>query len=270
VLRPWRAGPTAEAVARGLAAPFAYVGARSLLLIQALLAALRRPFRGGLIIQQMQFVGVESLPIVCLVGLFSGAVASESTLAALAIFRQQNAVGGLVGVSLAKELAPIFAALMMSARSGAGMAAELGSMRLSEQVDALVSFGIDPVGYLIVPRIVACLVMTPVMTMMFNATGLLGAYVVAIYLDHVDPGGALQTFRFYTDPVDYLQGAIKAVVFGLAFSLVACYQGYSVRGGARELGRATTRAVVEGAVSILVLDYFLTDLMLVIWPPMAY
>jgi phospholipid/cholesterol/gamma-HCH transport system permease protein len=254
-------------IGRSLAAPFVYVGTRALLLIQAFAAAFRRPFRVGLIVQQMQFVGVESLPIVCLVGLFSGAVASESTLAALAMFRQQNAVGGLVGVSLARELAPIFAALMLSARSGAGMAAELGSMRLTEQVDALVSFGIDPVQYLVLPRIIACLVMTPIMTMAFNIVGLFGAYVVAIYLNHVDPGGALQTFRFYTDPVDYLQGAIKAVVFGGAFSLVACYQGYNVRGGARELGRATTRAVVEGAVGILVLDYFLTDLMLVIWPP---
>jgi phospholipid/cholesterol/gamma-HCH transport system permease protein len=211
---------------------------------------------------------VQSLPIVGLVGLFSGAVAAESTLAALSIFRQENAVGGLVGVSLARELAPIFASLMLSARSGAGMAAELGSMRMSEQIDALVTFGINPVQYLVLPRILACVVMTPVMTMVFNIVGLFGAYVVAIGLRHVDPGNALATFRFYTDPIDYVQGAIKAVVFGLAFSLVACYQGYNVRGGARELGRATTSAVVEGAVAILVLDYFLTDLMLVIWPPM--
>ena len=91
-----------------------------------------------------------------------------------------------------------------------------------------------------------------------------------MHLRHVDPGGVLHSFRYYTDPIDYLQGAIKAVAFGIAFTLVACYQGFNVRGGARELGRATTNAVVEGAVAILVLDYFLTDLMLVIWPPQAH
>jgi phospholipid/cholesterol/gamma-HCH transport system permease protein len=105
--------------------------------------------------------------------------------------------------------------------------------------------------------------------MVFNFVGLVGAYVVAIDLKGVDPGGALHSFSYYTDPIDYLMGALKAVTFGLAYSLVACYQGLNVRGGARELGRATTRAVVEGAVSILILDYFLTDLFLVIWPSRA-
>jgi len=267
--RPWTVRPAAESLGKALAAPFAYFGSRALLLFETLAGLFHRPFRFGLAVQQMQYVGVQSLPIVGLVGLFSGAVAAESTLAALSMFRQENAVGGLVGVSLARELGPIFASLMLSARSGAGMAAELGSMRMSEQIDALVTFGINPVQYLILPRILACIVMTPVMTMVFNVVGLFGAYVVAIVLRHVDPGGAMATFRYYTDPIDFIQGMIKAVVFGLAFSLVACYQGYNVRGGARELGRATTAAVVEGAVAILVLDYFLTDLMLVIWPPMA-
>jgi phospholipid/cholesterol/gamma-HCH transport system permease protein len=147
------------------------------------------------------------------------------------------------------------------------MAAEIGSMKLTEQIDALVTFGVDPVQYLVMPRMIASLIMTPVMTMVFNIVGVAGAYFVAIHLQHVDPGGAIHSFKFYTDPVDYTIGAIKAMAFGVAFSLVACYQGLNVRGGAKELGRATTQAVVEGAVSILVLDYFLTDLLLVVWPP---
>jgi len=183
------------------------------------------------------------------------------------MFRQEASVGGLVGISLARELAPVFTALMLSARAGAGMAAELGSMRITEQIDALVSFGAEPSQHLIMPRLVAGVIMTPIMTMLFNVVGLVGAYLVAVHLRHVDPGGVLNSFRYYTDPMDYLQGAVKSVAFGLAFTLVACYQGFNVRGGARELGRATTNAVVEGAVAILVLDYFLTDLMLVIWPP---
>jgi phospholipid/cholesterol/gamma-HCH transport system permease protein len=249
--------------------PFAYAGTRATLLWRATRSVFRPPPRGNLILRQMQFVGVASLPIVLIVGLFSGGVAAESTLAALAAFRQENNVGGLVGVSLARELAPVFTALMLSARAGAGIAAELGSMRISEQVDALVAFNVDPDQYLVMPRILASLVMTPVMTMVFNLVALWGAYLVAIDLKGVDPGAALASFRYYTDPLDYTQGTIKAAVFGVAFSLAACQQGLGVRGGARELGQATTRAVVEGAVSILILDYFLTDLMLIWWPPMS-
>jgi phospholipid/cholesterol/gamma-HCH transport system permease protein len=249
-------------------APFIYVGSRALFLLRVGFVW-RHPFHGALLVRQLQFVGFESLPIVALVGLFSGAVAAESALSALKLFRQEIVVGGLVGISLARELAPVFTALMLSARAGAGMAAELGSMRISEQIDALVSFGADPVQHLVMPRVLASLLMTPIMPLVFNVVGLAGAYFVAVHLRRVDPGGVLQSFHYYTDPLDYLEGMIKATTFGVAFSLVSCYQGFNVRGGARELGRATTNAVVEGAVAILVLDYFLTDLMLVIWPSRA-
>ena len=254
------------AILTALIAPFVYLGTRTLFLLRTA-AVWRHRFHGTLLARQLQFVGFESIPIVALVGFFSGGVAAESSLAALKMFRQEVTVGGIVGVSLARELAPVFTALMLSARAGAGMAAEIGSMRITEQIDALVSFGAEPTQHLIAPRVLAGMLMTPVMTMVFNVVGLVGAYLVAVHLRHVDPGGVLHSFRFYTDPLDYLEGAIKGVTFGIAFTLVACYQGFNVRGGARELGRATTNAVVEGAVAILVLDYFLTDLMLVIWPP---
>ncbi len=256
----------ASIILTALLAPFTYVGTRSLFLLRAA-EVWRHRFHGGLLARQLQFVGFESIPIVVLVGFFSGGVAAESSLAALKMFRQEVSVGGIVGVSLARELAPVFTALMLSARAGAGMAAEIGSMRITEQIDALLSFGAEPTQHLIMPRVLAGMLMTPIMTMVFNVVGLFGAYLVAVHLRQVDPGGVLHTFRFYTDPLDYLEGAIKAVAFGIAFTLVACYQGFNVRGGARELGRATTNAVVEGAVAILVLDYFLTDVMLVIWPP---
>ncbi len=264
---PWIAR-SPGVILRALVAPFAYVGARVLFLLRAA-AVWRHRFHGTLLARQLQFVGFESIPIVALVGFFSGGVAAESSLAALKMFRQEVSVGGIVGVSLARELAPVFTALMLSARTGAGMAAEIGSMRISEQIDALVTFGAEPSQHLVAPRVLAGLLMTPIMTMVFNVVGLFGAYLVAVHLRHIDPGGVLHTFRFYTDPLDYLEGAIKATAFGVAFTLVACYQGFNVRGGARELGRATTNAVVEGAVAILVLDYFLTDVMLVIWPPRA-
>jgi phospholipid/cholesterol/gamma-HCH transport system permease protein len=250
--------------------PLAWLGSRGSLLSQALSGAFGRPWRGRLIIREMQFIGVASLPLIVMVGLFSGGVAAESTLAALKAFRQETNVGGLVGVSMAMELAPVFTGLMLAARGGAGMAAELGSMRISEQVDALVTFNIDPVQYLVTPRIVASLIMSPIMTMVFNIVGLGGAYFVAVKLNNIDPGAVLASFHYYTDPTDYLQGTIKAVVFGVSFSVLACHEGLGVRGGAREVGKATTNAVVAGAASILVLDYFLTDALLLIWPPIPH
>ena len=150
---------------------------------------------------------------------------------------------------------------MITARAGSGMATELGSMRVSEQIDALTTFAVNPVQYLVTPRIVASIVMLPIMTMVFNFVGLVGLYVIAVVVEHVDFGQLTALYRFWTDPIDYVKGLIKAGIFGFCLSLAACYQGFFVRGGAKEVGRATTRAVVVGSVSILVLDYFLIKIL---------
>lgn len=227
----------------------------------------RRPFRLRLFLEQMEFVGVGSLPIILLVGFFAGAVSALQAMYALQMFQQERWVGYGVGVSLARELAPVFTSLMITARAGSAMATELGSMRITEQIDALTTFAVNPVQYLVTPRIVAAIIMVPVMTMVFNVIGLLGAYVVAIEGFNVDFGQASGLYRYWIDPRDYYMGLIKAVVFGLALALAACFQGFNVRGGAKEVGRATTRAVVTSSVSILVLDYFLIELLNLIWPP---
>jgi phospholipid/cholesterol/gamma-HCH transport system permease protein len=227
---------------------------------------LRRPFRPRLFFEQMEFVGVGSLPIVMLVGLFTGAVSALQAILALVRFQQERWVGAAVGVSLARELAPVFTALMITARAGSAMATELGSMRVTEQIDALNTFAVNPVQYLVTPRVVASILMMPLMTMVFNVVGLAGAYIIAILVYNLDFGQAAELYRFYTDPSDYLQGLIKAVIFGVAMSLTACYQGINVRGGAKEVGLATTRAVVASSVAILVLDYPLIQIFAAIWP----
>jgi phospholipid/cholesterol/gamma-HCH transport system permease protein len=226
----------------------------------------RRPFRPKLFLEQMEFVGVGSLPIIMLVGFFSGVVAALQAVLALRMFQQERWVGFGVGISLARELAPVFSALMITARAGSAMATELGSMRITEQIDALTTFAVNPIQYLVTPRVVASILMLPVMTIIFNVVGLVGAYMVAIVFYNVDFGQAAELYRFYTDPTDYLQGMIKAVVFGLSMALTACYQGFNVRGGAKEVGRATTRAVVAGSVAVLILDYFLIEVLTIIWP----
>jgi phospholipid/cholesterol/gamma-HCH transport system permease protein len=245
----------------------AIFGLHMMLLGRAFTWLFRRPFRLRLYLEQMEFIGVGSMPIIMLVGFFSGAVTALQAITALAMFDQQRWVGYGVGVSLARELAPVFTALMITARAGSAMATELGSMRITEQIDALTTFAVNPVHYLVTPRLVAAILMLPIMTMVFNVVGLLGAYIISILVYQIDFGQVLELFRHWVDPLDYVQGLIKSVIFGVAMALAACYQGFNVRGGAKEVGRATTAAVVASSVSVLILDYFLIEIMRVIWPP---
>jgi phospholipid/cholesterol/gamma-HCH transport system permease protein len=244
----------------------AIFGEHVLLLFRATAWLFRRPFRLRLFLDQMEFIGVGSLPIIMLVGFFTGAVTALQAILALSLFEQQRYVGFAVGISLAKELGPVFTALMITARAGSAMATELASMKITEQIDALTTFAVNPVQYLVTPRIVAASVMLPIMCMVFNLIGLVGVYVVSIVIYQIDFGQILALFRHGVDPLDYSQGLIKAFIFGLTLSLCACYQGLNVRGGAKEVGLATTRAVVFSSVTVLVLDYFLIQIMNVIWP----
>jgi phospholipid/cholesterol/gamma-HCH transport system permease protein len=262
--------PILEALRDAAVAPFrlvfGYFGERAMMLGSATRAIFQRPFRLRLFLDQMHFVGVGCIPIIMLVGFFSGAVSAQQAIAALRIFNQERFVGATVGVSLAQELAPVFTALMVCASAGSGMATELGSMRITEQVDALTTFAIDPVQYLVTPRVVASVLMMPVLTMVFNIVGLTGAYLYSIYLEHIDLGQFIEQFTHWTDPKDYVIGMSKAAVFGLTLSLAACYEGFTLRGGAKEVGLATRRAVVAGSVSVLVSDYFLIDIFHILWP----
>jgi phospholipid/cholesterol/gamma-HCH transport system permease protein len=241
-------------------------GEHVLLLFRALVWLARPPFRLRLFFDQMEFVGVGSLPIIMLVGFFTGAVTALQAILALSLFEQQRYVGFGVGVSLARELAPVFTALMLTARAGSGMATELASMRITEQVDALTTFAVNPVQYLVTPRLVASALMLPVLSMVFNVVGLIGVYVVAIVSYQIDLGQVLALFRHGVDPIDYVEGLIKAFFFGITMATCACYQGLNVRGGAKEVGLATTRAVVSTSVTVLVLDYFLIQIMNIIFP----
>jgi phospholipid/cholesterol/gamma-HCH transport system permease protein len=250
----------------GALGPVVVFGEHIQLLGQTFAGLFRRPFRTKLFFEQMEFIGVGSLPIILLVGFFTGAVAALQAVYALRMFGQERWAGFGVGVALAQDLAPVFSALMITARAGSGMATELGSMRVTEQIDALVTFAVNPVQYLVTPRVISAILMLPVMTMVFNVIGLFGGYTVTVLEFNVDFGQVAALYRHWTDPIDYVKGLIKAAVFGLALSLAACYQGFYVRGGAKEVGRATTRAVVSGSVAVLILDYFLIKVLSTLWP----
>lgn len=242
------------------------VGAHIQLLGTALFWLIRPPYRVTVVLEAMVFLGVESLLIVLLIAFFVGAVFSLQLINALRTFQAEAFVGATVGLALTRELAPVFASIVIAARAGAGMATELGSMRITEQIDALATMAVNPVQYLIVPRLLAGVVMVPLLVMLFNCVGMVGAYLVAVGIQNVDRGVFIENTRWLLDANDIIQGLVKGVIFGATLTLISCFQGYNASGGAKGVGVATTRAVVGSFVTILVLDYFLTDLWLTFFP----
>lgn len=229
--------------------------------IEAILSCFRPPFRPWLVLQQMEFIGVGSMFIILLTGTFTGAVFTLQSVYAFSMFNMESMVGATVALALTRELSPVLTALMVTGRAGSAMATELGTMRVTEQIDALASMAVSPVQYLIVPRFLASLVMFPVLAMVFNLVGVLGSYVVGVNMWGIDPGNFIAKIRWYVRVHDITSGLIKAMIFGGFVSLTSCYKGFRAEGGARGVGNATTRAVVIGSVSIMILDYFLTVLM---------
>jgi len=226
----------------------------------------RRPFRGKNYLEAAEYIGFYSLPIVLLVGAFTGMVLSLQSIAAFRQFGLESFSGGTTGKALAIELGPVLTSLMLAGRAGAGMATELGTMRITEQIDALESMAVNPIQFLVLPRIVAAMIVTPILSLLFFVIGMGGAYLVAIIGEHVDYGQWYANLVEIVKVQDVVQGFIKAVFFGFMIALVGCYQGFHATGGGRGVGIGTTRAVVIASVSTLVMDYFLSDILLTLMP----
>lgn len=222
--------------------------------------ALKPPYRLTNFFAQLDFVGVGSTFIVCLTGLFSGMVFAQQSSAAFELFDAESLVGPTVALVLTRELAPVFSALMVTMRAGSAMCTELGTMRVTEQVDALETMAVNPVQYLLVPRVVAGLLMVPMLAMVFNTAGMAGAYFISVGVKGISAGTFISRTQQWLDPADVREGLIKAAVFGLTLALIACFKGYNASGGAKGVGRATTEAMVASAVSIFVQDYLLGTL----------
>ena len=237
------------------------LGRAAMMLAETLVWTFRPPFRLRLLFQAMEFVGVGSLFIVLLTGLFTGAVFALQGASAFRLFNAESLVGSTVALSLAKELSPVLTGLMVTGRAGSGIATELGTMRVTEQIDALETMAVNPVQYLVVPRFLAGVVMVPALSVLFTLVGMCGAYFVGVVLMNIDPGVFLGKTRWLVDPKDITDGLIKATVFGGVLTLVGCYKGFYASGGARGVGIATTQSVVVSSVAILVADYFLTAMM---------
>lgn len=222
----------------------------------------RRPVRAANYLEAAEYIGFGSLPIVLLVGAFTGMVMSLQAVFAFRQFGLESYAGGTTGKALAVELAPVLTALMLAGRAGSGIATELGTMRISEQIDALESMAVNPIQYLVLPRIIVGALLGPVLTLLFFVVGMAGAYLIAVHGQNVNEGQFIANTQDILMPIDVIQGLIKSVIFGFMVTLIGCYQGYNSSGGGRGVGLSTTRAVVIASIAILVSDYFLTDVLL--------
>lgn len=235
-----------------------------------------RPFYHQDVVQQMEEIGVKSLGIVLLTGFFTGMVLALQSSVALQRFGATMYVGSLVSGSIIRELGPVLAGLMVAGRVGSGIAAQLGSMKVTEQIDALNTLGTDPIKKLATPRVLAALIMLPILTIINDFVAIIGGNVIATLLvgiptsmywrtvwDQIIAGG----FSFGFMPNEFIQGLVKPFVFGGIISITGCYFGLTTTGGTEGVGLSTTRTVVTASISILVVDYFLTQAMLAVLVP---
>lgn len=237
------------------------IGGFVMVLWQAIRALTIPPLRWKLIFKQCEFIGVNSSFIIILTGMFTGAVLALQSGKAFRIFNAEGVTGAVVTISLLRELSPVMSGLMVAARCGSAMAAEIGTMRVTQQIDALQVMSVDPIGYLISPRIVAGLLMAPLLCVLFSLMGMFGSYVVSVGVLNINDAIYFDKISQYTDFEDLWSGLVKAACFGVIITMVGCRKGFLAGGGAEGVGRATTQAVVIASVTILIADYFLTALM---------
>ncbi|MEE2961509.1 MAG: ABC transporter permease [Myxococcota bacterium] len=245
---------------------FEQVGSMLFFLLNALRQSLRPPYRPRLIIEHMFSVGVGSLFIVGLTGTFTGAVFTLQSIAGFATVGMENIVGSTVLLAVSRELAPVLTSLMVAGRVGSAMATELGTMRVTEQIDAMEVMGVNPVKYLIVPRLFAATFMVPILTVIFTVVAGVGSYAIAIPMMGLDEGAFFARIEWLLNPYDFIHGLVKSIFFGVLIAVIGCYKGYNAKGGARGVGNATTQSVVISSIAIFVVDYVLTSILL-IWAP---
>jgi phospholipid/cholesterol/gamma-HCH transport system permease protein len=235
------------------------IGAVTTFAGEAIRQAVQPPYYRRQIARQMLEIGYYSLPVVGLTAIFTGMVLALQSYTGFARFSAESAIPNVVVVSLTRELGPVLASLMVAGRVGAAMAAEIGTMRVTEQIDALDTLSTDPLKYLVAPRLVAGIVTMPLLVLVADIIGVLGGYLVGVYkLDFND-------IAYLRNTIDFLQfhdvfsGLVKAAVFGFIITLMGCYHGYTSKGGAQGVGMATTNAVVSASILILTFNYFITE-----------
>jgi len=237
----------------------ASMGRLTLFTIEGLSHCVRPPIFPRLFLRQVIEIGFYSLPVVGLTGIFAGMVLALQSYTGFSRFAAESAIPNVVAISMTRELGPVFAGLMVAGRVGAAMAAEIGTMRVTEQIDALRTLSTNPFKYLVVPRLLAGIVCLPILVLVADIVGIMGGYIVSVYKLDFNADAYINNTLDFLEPLDIGSGLVKAAVFGLLIALMGCYHGFNSKGGARGVGTATTNAVVSGAILVLVFNYIITE-----------
>jgi phospholipid/cholesterol/gamma-HCH transport system permease protein len=236
----------------------AATGRLVLFALMGIAAAFRPPYYPRLILRQVVYMGYYSLPVVGLTAIFTGMVLALQSYTGFSRFNAESAVATVVVLSVTRELGPVIAGLMVAGRVGAAMAAEIGTMRVTDQIDALTTLSTDPFRYLVLPRLLAGLLTLPLLVLVADIIGVFGGYIVGTVKLGFNPANYLTQTETYLETMDVVSGLVKAGVFGFIVALMGCYHGYHSRGGAEGVGQATTHAVVSASILILISNYMLT------------
>jgi len=221
------------------------------------LEMLPRPRNFRLLLPQFFDIGTRSIPVLMVTGLFVGMVLAVQTVTQFKALNMVARMGSIVNISVLRELGPVLAAVVLAGRVGGGLTAELGTMRVTEQIDALRAMGADPIRTLVVPRVLACVLLIPVLVLYTSFMGILGGYVISVYIYHINPPEFWQHATERVHGFDVFYGPIKSLFFGAAIGLICCYKGFRCEPGAAGVGRACTQAFVTSCLVILMLDLFL-------------
>ena len=245
-------------IGRGVIDLLTFIGRLKIFGISTLLTLYRTPYHWRQFGRQLMDIGYYSLPVVGLTALFTGMVLALQSYTGFSRFQAEGAVATVVVLSITRELAPVLAGLMVAGRVGAAMAAEIGTMRVTEQIDALTTLSTNPLKYLVAPRLIAAVLMLPCLVLVADVIGIMGGYVVSIYKLGFNANIYLHQTVQYLELRDVILGLVKAAAFGMLIALMGCYYGYHSKGGAQGVGSATTNAVVSASILILITNYLLT------------
>ena len=248
------------AIGRSVLGACLVIGQVTLFALSGISHLFRPPFYGRLFLAALLEIGFFSLPVVALTALFTGMVLALQSYTGFSRFSAEGAVANIVALSVTRELGPVLAGLMVAGRVGAAMAAEIGTMRVTDQIDALSTLSTHPMKYLVAPRLLAGTIALPLLVVVADILGIMGGFIISTLKLGFNPGSYLTQTMNFVQVMDVASGLAKAAVFGFLIALMGCYQGYHSKGGAQGVGAATTSAVVAASILILAFDYVLTEM----------
>ena len=251
---------TTTSIMQLFAKPISGLGRYTLFMQRSLWRCFLPPVQLRLLLKQLEFIGNRSLVIIIVSAIMIGCIFGLILGDIFRNFGAESMLGAAAGVALSKELAPIFCGFLVTARAGSSMAAEIATMRVNEQIDAMRVMAVNPYGYLVAPRMLGALIMLPLLTAVFMLVGVMSAYLIGVAFFDIDIGTFLEKMRWIVKPRFIFQGMEKAAVFGVILASIGCFKGFYAAGGAKGVGRATTEAVVLSLVAILISDYFISYL----------